>query len=119
LPRAASGFARSAGAARKSRRRIAPQRLGQCGVEIVSRDAQVGQPMVLGIAEVRELTPMFDGDDDLSDVEQGGGDGLADQCESPGTCSHSRRDGRTHGALLSVALDGHDLGHGALCGDSL
>lgn len=62
------GFARFAGAARKSCRRIAPQRLGQCGVEIISRDAHVAQPMILAVDEVRELTAMFDGGDHLPDA---------------------------------------------------
>jgi len=105
------GFAPCADTARKCRRRIAPQRLGQCGVEIISHDAHVGQLMVLGVEEVGELPAMVDRNDGLPEPPHGGGDGLADQCEAPGA--------RTHGALLSVALAGRDLGDGVLCDNSL
>jgi len=50
-------------------------------VKIIPGDADVGEAMVrpCGIDEVPELTPMFDGDDDLPETQQDGTDGLADQ----------------------------------------
>ena len=46
-------------------------------MEVVSRDAHVAQPMILGVGEVCELAPMFDGGDHLPDAEQRRGESLA------------------------------------------
>src|SRR4030081_334104 len=75
---------RFADAPGENRRRVAPERAGQCGAKVVPGDPDVRQPLVPAVQETREDEARLACDKDLADRALGGGDGIADRGENPG-----------------------------------
>ena len=72
--------------------RVPPRRCGKSGVQIAAREPDIRERVVVEVDQAPQLTPMFDGDDELPGTPRQSCDRAADRCPMFGADFRSWRD---------------------------